>query len=432
MKREWTTQPVGDLRAKTKYALTGGPFGSNLVSCDYTDEGVPVIRGCNLPDNASFAFDDLVFVSEKKADALRPNNAFPGDLIFTQRGTLGQVGLIPKNSPFKRFVISQSQMKLAVDPDKADALYLYHYFRLPSTVEAIQGLAISSGVPHINLDILRKFQVITPPVCIQRKIAAILSAYGEMIENNKRRIALLEKMAEEIYREWFVRLRFPGHEKVSFVKGVPEGWMPVPSNKVFRVMSGGTPNTDNPAYWDGDIPFFTPKDSGDGFYVLKTERAITQKGLDSCNSRLYRKDTIFITARGTVGKICLAHRDMAMNQTCYALSPKEEGDSYFHFLSMKNAIAYIKGISKSGVFDNIIVDTFKIIPIFMPPASLIVQFNEYAGPIFKQIGALLESNELLIKTRDALLPRLISGKLSVENLDIQFPPGMAEEAEAIA
>lgn len=89
--------------------------------------------------------------------------------------------------------------------------------------------------------------------------------------------------------------------------------------------------------------------------------------------------------------------------------------------------AYIKGVSKSGVFDNIIVDTFKIIPIFMPPASLIVRFNEYAGPMFKQIGALLESNELLIKTRDRLLPRLISSKLSVENLSVQFPPSMTEE-----
>ncbi|MDP2606983.1 MAG: restriction endonuclease subunit S [Deltaproteobacteria bacterium] len=269
-----------------------------------------------------------------------------------------------------------------------------------------------------------------PALPTQQKIAAILSAYDELIENNKRRIALLEKLAEEIYREWFVRLRFPGYEKVKKVKGVPAGWTPTPSNKVFRVMSGGTPNTDNPVYWDGDIPFFTPKDADDNFYVLKTERAITQKGLDSCNSRLYQKDTIFITARGTVGKICLAHREMAMNQTCYALSPSHEGDAYFYFLSMKNAIAYIKGVSKSGVFDNIIVDTFKIIPIFMPPGPLIERFNECAAPIFKQIGTLLEQNEVLTKSRDMLLPRLISGTLSVDNLDIQFPPSMAEELKA--
>jgi len=224
VKLRWATQPLGELRAKTKHALVGGPFGSNLVSRDYTDEGIPVIRGCNLPDDAPFSFDDLVFVSERKADALRPNNAFPGDLIFTQRGTLGQVGIIPKYSPYSRFIISQSQMKLAVHPDKAEARYLYYYFRLPSTVERIQSLAISSRVPHINLNILRKFQVITPPVPIQKRISAVLSAYEELIENNRRRIALLEKLAEEVHREWFVRLRFPGYANVKVTKGVPCGW----------------------------------------------------------------------------------------------------------------------------------------------------------------------------------------------------------------
>ena len=215
------------------------------------------------------------------------------------------------------------------------------------------------------------------------------------------------------------------------MKGMPDGWQPVPSNKVFNVLSGGTPNTDNPVYWDGHIPFFTPRDAGENYYILKAEKSLTQKGLDSCNSRLYKKDTIFITARGTVGKIGLAYRNMAMNQSCYALTTRKEGAVYFYFLSMKNAIAYIKGVSKSGVFDNIIVDTFKVVPIFMPPQPLIARFNEIATPIFRQLGVLSEVNEKLIKIRNMLLPRLISGKLSVENLDIQYPPGMGEAAHAI-
>lgn len=314
------------------------------------------------------------------------------------------------------------------DKSKADLHFVLYSLGLMKD----QFLAVSQGATQDNLGLgkLLSFPLLVPDVRQQRRIAAVVSAYDELIENNKRRIALLEKMAEELYREWFVRLRFPGHETVRVVKRVPEGWAVVPSNEVFQVMSGGTPNTDNPIYWDGEIPFFTPKDASDSFYVLKTERSITEKGLDTCSSRLYKKDTIFITARGTVGKICLAHRDMAMNQTCYALAPKQEGDAYFHFLSMKNAIAYIKGIAKSGVFDNIIVDTFKIIPIVTPPISLMVRFNEYARPIFTQIGGLLESNELLVKSRDVLLPRLISGKLSVENLDILFPPDMVEELNA--
>ena len=177
---------------------------------------------------------------------------------------------------------------------------------------------------YTNLTDQRRMSITATDVFTQKKIAAILSAYDDQIENNKRRIALLEKMAEEIYCEWFVRFRFPGHDQVKMVKGVPEGWEQKPSIEIFEVLSGGTPKTDVSRFWGGELPFFTPKDAGTNIYVLDTEKTITEKGLESCNSRLYKKDTIFITARGTVGKIVLAHRDMSMNQSCYALLPKTE------------------------------------------------------------------------------------------------------------
>jgi type I restriction enzyme S subunit len=291
---------------------------------------------------------------------------------------------------------------------------------------------ISQGTTQDNLSLekLLSIRLMIPTFATQQKIAAVLSAYDDLIENNKRRIALLEKMAEEIYREWFVRMRFPGHEKAKFEKGVPEGWEQKPSNEVLDVLSGGTPKTDVPAYWDGHIPFFTPKDAADNFYVLNTEKNITEKGLRTCNSRLYKKDTIFITARGTVGKLVLANRDMAMNQSCYALLPKSGRDVYFYFVAIKTAISYIKGVSKSGVFDNIIVDTFKVVPILMPTDELVKRFNELIRPLFQQTATLLQENEILVETRNRLLPRLISGKLSVENMHIQFPPSMLEETDA--
>ena len=192
-------------------------------------------------------------------------------------------------------------------------------------------------------------------------------------------------------------------------------------------MGGGTPKTEVAAYWDGEIPFFTPKDSHVGFYVLDTEKKLTENGLQSCSSQLFPAETIFITARGTVGQLCLAHCPMAMNQSCYALATKNTKQVYFHFLAMKMAIAYIKGISKSGVFDNIVIDTFKQVPLRVPSESVLNRFNVLLEPIFKQVGNLLVANEALTRTRDLLLPRLISGKLSVEDLDIQFPPGMAME-----
>jgi type I restriction enzyme, S subunit len=195
MRDGWRKPKLVELAAKKRWALNGGPFGSKLTTKHYTVSGVPVIRGANLSSRARFSFEDFVWVSEDKADELLPNNAHPGDLVFTQRGTIGQVGLIPMDAPFKRFVISQSQMKLTPDADQADALFLYYYFASPETVKTIENLAFAAGVPHINLDILRNFEVSLPPLPLQRRTATILSAYDDLIENNQRRIRILESMA---------------------------------------------------------------------------------------------------------------------------------------------------------------------------------------------------------------------------------------------
>ena len=424
----WQILSVDRIKAKERYSCVAGPFGSSISAKYFTETGVPVIRGCNLTDDMTqFILEGFVFVSEDKAKTFPGQHVKAGDLVFTCWGTLGQVGLIPEDGPYKEYIISNKQLKLRPDQGQSDNRYLYYYFSTPQMVRHINDIAIGTAVPGINLGLLKRIKVVIPPLPTQKKIAAILSAYDDLIENNKRRIVLLEKMAEEIYCEWFVRMRFPGHKKVKFVKGLPEGWEIRPSIEVFDVLSGGTPKTDVPQFWDGEIPFFTPKDAGDNIYVLNTEKMITQRGLDTCNSQLYTKNTIFITARGTVGKLALAQKDMAMNQSCYALRQKENEEVYFYYLAMQNAISYVKGISKSGVFDNIIVDTFKVVPLLVPDRKLVQNFNKKVASTFEKISALLEVNELLVAMRDKMLPRLISGKLSVEDLDIHFPLSMQEQ-----
>jgi|CXWL01.1.fsa_nt_gi type I restriction enzyme S subunit len=342
----------------------------------------------------------------------------PG-VVIGRKGTLGTVHYLKDN-------YWPHDTTLWVKDFKGNDRRLVYYFLQTLHLETFDT---GSSNPTLNRNHIHKIKVLFPKKQAQEKIAAILSTYDDLIENNRRRIALLEKMAEEIYREWFVRMRFPGHAQTEFVKGMPAGWREMASSQVFDVLSGGTPKTDMPAYWDGEIPFFTPKDATENYYVIKTEKNITEKGLNSCNSRLYPKDTIFITARGTVGKLALANRAMAMNQSCYALVPKVQGRVFFHFLTIRNAITYVKGVSKSGVFDNIIVDTFKTVPILMPKNELVEQFNDAVTPVFLHASTLLEANELLVGERNKILPRLISGKLPVESLDIQFPSSMLNETK---
>ena len=179
-------------------------------------------------------------------------------------------------------------------------------------------------------------KVSVPPLSEQRRIAGILSAYDELMENSQRRIRILEEMARARYREWFVHFRFPGHEKIprvaSLLGDIPRGWDVMAFTEIADVLSGGTPKTEIAEFWNGEIPIFTPRDAPDCFYVRDTDKHVTELGLAKCASELYPPDTVFITARGTVGKVALPSVPMAMNQSCYALRGKSGIPQRFLFL----------------------------------------------------------------------------------------------------
>jgi type I restriction enzyme S subunit len=407
---------IDQIKAKTRFSLVGGPFGSNLVTSDYQEYGVPVIRGGNIPGDKAFSYDDLVFVSEEKADRLLPNNAFPGDLVVTQRGTLGQVGLIPSDSPYPRFVISQSQMKLTVDPQIASAKFVYYYFCLPESVQRVKNQAITSGVPHINLEILKRFELTLPPLQEQRRIAAILSAYDDLIENNQRRIQLLEQAAQLIYWEWFVRLRFPGHERVRVVDGVPEGWKRVTMADICQALGGGTPDTKNPAYWDnGEITWVIPSDitKNNCLVILDSERKITEAGLRNSSAKLLPPDTILMTSRASVGFFGLIDREVCTNQGFIAAIPNAEILRMYLLFNLLSRRDEILQNAKGTTYLEINKATFRRMPIIVPSDTVLDEFQTQASRLIRQVRLLKRQTEKLKRARDLLLPRLMSGQIEV-------------------
>ena len=180
----WEVKTVGAVAAPGKNSCIGGPFGSDLTRKDYVDSpGVPVIRGSNLAGtSAQLNERDFVFVSENKANALQRNMAFPGDVVVTQRGTLGQVCMIPNQSRFARYVLSQSQMKVSVDKSQISAEFLLAYLRSPRALRLIEALTVGTGVPHLNLGILKAFPVPVPAVDEQGLIVRYLSATDGRID----------------------------------------------------------------------------------------------------------------------------------------------------------------------------------------------------------------------------------------------------------
>ena len=252
-----------------------------------------------------------------------------------------------------------------------------------------------------------------PPIEVQTKIADILSTYDNLIENNQKQIKLLEEAAQRLYKEWFVDLRFPGHENTKITDGVPEGWGKYKFSDITSIMSGGTPKTDVKGFYNGNIPFYTPKDSDDSFFVLDTITHISQSGLDNCNSQLYPVNTVIITARGTVGKTTILAVPMAMNQSCYALKCDELNSPYYLFFSLKNEVAALKKMANGGVFNTIIVKTFDSICLIVPTQDVLNMFEALVSPIMEQIKAKARQNIMLAEARDRLLPKLMSGEIEV-------------------
>lgn len=338
----------------------------------------------------------------------------PGTLCVTIAANIAETAILKINACFPDSIVG-----FTADPQQADVRYIKYYIDMIKL--RMQNVSKGTTQDNLSLEKLLSFDLYMPPASTQRKTADVLSAYDDLVENNLRRMAILEEMVQSLYNEWFVRFRFPGRENVRMVDSpsglIPEGWEVVAFTDIAGVLNGGTPKTSIPGYWNGDIPFFTPKDAPTSFYVTETEKTITELGLNKCNSKLYPRNTIFITARGTVGKVVMPAVSMAMNQSCYALVGREGINQHFLFFLTRNHISQLRQNAHGAVFDTIVMETFRQLKVPRPPHYLIDAFAVITLPIFEQVLNLLKQNVVLRHTRDLLLPRLISGEVDVANLD---------------
>ena len=365
-------------------------------------------RGYDLPHSARSPGPFPVVSSSGITDHHSESKVKGPGVVTGRYGTLGQVFFVvadfwPLNT------------SLYVQDFKGNDPRFISYF-LSTLNFGSQNAA--GAVPGVNRNHLHALSVRVPPASVQHRIASILAAYDELIENSQRRIAILEAMARALYREWFVHFRFPGYEHHPRVPSplgeIPQGWELTPFTEIADVLSGGTPKTDVAEYWNGEIPFYTPRDVPDFFYVNDTDKHVSDLGLSKCASELYSPDTVFITARGTVGKVALPSVPMAMNQSCYALRGKLGIPQRFLFLMTLQQVDYLKTNTGGATFDTIIVDTFRRMEVLKPSREIVTRFAERIDAIFEQVNTLQHAIENLRRTRDLLLPRLLSGQIDIE------------------
>lgn len=376
-----------------------GPFGSNIkVSC-FVDSGVPVLNGSNL-EGFSLSEKTFRYVTREKADSLNKANAHRGDIVITHRGTLGQIVFIPQDSKYDRYVISQSQFRVRCN-DKVLPEYLVYYFHTPIGQHKLLSNASQVGVPALARpsSTFQQIEVVLPELSIQKRVVEIISTIQKMIVNNQELNDNLQQQAAALFSSLYDR----SNTEVRFTD-------------LIQILGGGTPKTGENTYWNGNIAFFTPKDVGIP-YTLITEKTISKEGLSHCNSRLYPVNTVFVTARGTVGKVGMSGVPMAMNQSCYALVGKETHQLLVYFYTLK-AVDRLKHKASGAVFDAITTRDFESEQIMKLSDDDATAFLRVAEPMFQEVLNNNIENLRLSTLRDSLLPKLMSGEIDVSAVQL--------------
>jgi len=314
-------------------------------------------------------------------------------------------------------------------PEVADPGYIYYLaksdiIRMP----AAKSMSGASGRQRANLESIINLEVPAPPLPIQRKIASILSAYDDLIENNLRRIKILEEMAQNLYREWFVKFRFPGHEKVRFVDSelgkIPEGWEIDKVGNTFTILGGGTPSKKIPAYWKhGTINWYTPSDLT-GCNLMFMDRSgtkITELGLKKSSAKLFPPYSVMMTSRATLGVLAINTTEACTNQGFITCIPNQRVPLYFMYHWLKENVDYFISLGTGATFKEITKGLFKTVELAIPDQNIVYCFEDKVQPIVQNILNLQRKNNILRQTRDLLLPKLISGELDVSELDIKMP-----------
>ena len=264
---------------------------------------------------------------------------------------------------------------------------------------AIKSMVGSSGRQRVQTDVLANLELDITDYDTQARIAGLLSAIDNKIENNTKINDNLLQQACTFFDKFYDKS--PNQR---------------PFTTLIKVLGGGTPKTDTPDFWNGSIPFFTPKDVGTP-YAFKTEKSITEAGLAHCNSRLYQKNTTFVTARGTVGKVSLAGIPMAMNQSCYALASDTVDPLLVYFYVLK-AVASLKHKASGAVFDAIVTRDFESETINILSDDDSKSVLSVIKPMMETIHNNSDENMRLVTLRDSLLPKLMSGELDVSAIQV--------------
>lgn len=389
--------------------VVDGPTEYKMIRTTNVKAGRINLDDCRYVDEATFV---------KWTRRIQPKRH---DIVLTREAPLGEVGLLRSD---ESVFLGQRTMLYRANPEKLDQRFLYYSMLGPFVQAQIRSQGSGATVEHLRVPDAESFLVAYPPLDEQRRIAALLSAYDDLIANNRRRIALLDSTAEEIYREWFVRMRFPGAANGVSRVNPPPGWSYVDLPKLASITYGFTFAGDRFSELDIGKKIIRIRDVLAGDSKTYTEEIADDKYVVCAGDLLIGMDGEFHMNHWVAEDAYLVQR------TCRVV-PKQERLRAYLAHSLKAPISHYQQTIVGATVGHLGAKHLNAIKLLVPPDSLNPQL-QLLNQLLEQRLVLSKQNLRLAKSRDALLPRLISGKLRVEALDIQFPPSMQQQPPAEA
>lgn len=384
--------------------------------------GYPLIKGKDI-NKGYIDFENCDYISEEDhLKVISRSKPEYGDILFANIGnSIGDMAFV---STTKEFSIKNVAL-IKADITKVDNLYLYYYMLNKDFQNEIKSTKQGAAQPFISLNLLRNFELkINKKLKIQTKIAKVLSNYDDLIENNNKRIKILEEMAQKIYKEWFVDFKFPNHETATFKQTelgeIPTDWEVSNIEKYYNTSSGGTPSRKQLSYYDnGNINWIKTGELKNTF-VIDTEEKITEEAIKNSSAKVFPVNTVTLAMYCGMGDISIMSKPMATNQACCVFLPKYDYLEYpFTYLFFSNITKEMTNISFGAAQQNLSQEVIKAYIVKFPSKEIVLNFNKIIKPIFENIRNLLYKNQTLKQTRNQLLPRLISGEIDVENMEIK-------------
>lgn len=426
----------------------------------HDSNGVKIIRVNNF-EGGSLNVDDVLSVSTSVEAKHAKTRLIGGEVLLTLVGSTGQSVVVPRS--LKGWNVARA-VAVIRPSEKVSANWINICLQAPHTKHFLDSRANTTVQKTLNLKDVKEIPVPLPPLAERKKIESLITTMTDKIVVNRQINQTLEQMAQTLFKSWFVdfdpvidnaldagnpipevfetrverrkavresaefkplpddvRQLFPSEFEESELGWVPKGWAKGSLAEQISLIGGGTPKRSNNEFWGGQIPWFSVKDapSSSDVFVIDTDEKITELGLNGSSTKLLPLGTTIISARGTVGKLALVGCEMAMNQSCYGVQPKDQQSFSFNYFNLKHAIKTLQQNTHGAVFDTITKNTFDTVEAVIPPQKVLDVFESYSTVWLEKIKSNLTTSASLTKLRDTLLPKLISGELRLDSPEVE-------------